>query len=143
MKTISATNGPRLQRLVGLALAVYWIALFVGTHIPLPEFEELPKSSDKAMHFAAYAGLSFLIGLWISARRALTVRIYVLVFAATVVYAVLDELLQIPVGRSCDVLDILADWAGSLIGLGILAAGRLALDRYARPVAQPAENQAD
>ena len=48
--------------MVGL-LIVYWLLLFTGTHIPLPN---LPGGSgnDKLAHFAGYFLLSLLLLLW-------------------------------------------------------------------------------
>ena len=54
----------------------------------------------------------------------MTPKHYFSIFAITAVYAVIDELLQIPVGRNADVYDALADGAGSLIGLATLFATR-------------------
>ncbi len=116
----AAVDWPR--RLCTIALAGYWAALFVSTHIPMPDLGDLPKNSDKIMHFVAYAGLSFLIGFRWSFGRGLTRQIAARVFAITAAYAVVDELLQtIPVlHRTGDVYDVLADCCGSLIGLSLL-----------------------
>ena len=62
-------NGSRLpwsglRPWVGAALAVYWIGLFIGTHVPLPQ-GALPGSSDKLAHLAAYAGLAVLLAVWL------------------------------------------------------------------------------
>jgi VanZ family protein len=127
------------RRLLGAALACYWIAMFIGTHVPMPKLPDLPKSSDKWMHFGAYAGLAFLLATWTSFRHRhdaddtgaittgrlfapLSVWTYALLFAATLVYAIADELLQIPVNRHAEVRDFLADMIGSAIGLGSFAA---------------------
>lgn len=110
------------RSIVGWSLVLFWVGVFIGTHVPDPNMGDLPKNSDKLMHFAAYAALSFLLGVWWAARRRMTPREYAVVFVVTASYGILDELLQaIPVlNRSCDPADALADWCGSLIGLSAL-----------------------
>ncbi len=121
----------RLRPWVLCALVVFWGGMFVGTHVPLPKFDDLPSGSDKFMHFGAYAGLAFLLGLWRAVTRPMTIRQYAAVFGVTVLYGIVDELLQmIPVlNRTADPWDALADWCGSLLGLCALW---LALDTYRR-----------
>ena len=111
------------RRLPAALLIVYWGSLFVGTHMPIPKMGGQPRHLDKLMHFGAYAGLSFLLGLWWSGGRRLNRPLALKVFAVTAAYAVVDELLQtIPfVHRQGDVLDFLADCLGSLIGLAAFA----------------------
>jgi VanZ family protein len=110
------------RRLVVATALAFWGALFVSTHIPLPILDELPQNSDKVMHFTAYGGLAFLLGLWRGAFREMTFRDYAIIFAITAVYAIADELLQLipALHRSCDIMDALADWIGSLCGLAAL-----------------------
>ena len=110
----------RYRGAVVLVVACYWVALFIGTHVPLDLDEDLPRGSDKLAHFAAYAGLAFQLGLLLAVTGPLKLRQYALVAAVTGVYGVLDELLQIPVGRTADVHDLLADWAGIGLGLAVL-----------------------
>ena len=131
----------RHHRAFGILLACYWGMLFLGTHIPLPRLEEggLPKYFDKGMHFIAYAGLSFLLLLWISTIRKLEFRHFVIVFAVTALYAAADELLQqIPVNRTPDVYDALADCLGSVLGLLSAVVLRKVLLRYWEPAEFPA-----
>jgi VanZ family protein len=123
----------RHHRAFAILLACYWGLLFLGTHIPLPRLGELPKHSDKGMHLIAYAGLSFLLLLWISTVRKLEFRHFVMVFAITVLYAAADELLQIPVNRTCDIYDALADCLGSVIGLLSAVIIRRVLLRFWEP----------
>jgi len=99
--------------LLGIAIA-YTIALVVGTHLPADVPPPAIFDYDKIIHFLAYFGLGVL---WICVmhRWAVNPR-YVgrrLVLAG-VPWIIADELLQIPVGRHCDVFDMLAD----LLGLG-------------------------
>ncbi len=106
------------SRTRGAILAVYWMVLFAGTHIPLPE-TTLPQSSDKWAHVAGYALLAILLGAWWSARRPLGAKTLVVLFGVLAAYGIADELLQIPVNRTADILDWVADAAGAAIGLGL------------------------
>ena len=140
MYTLNRMIAPliRHHRVFGILLACYWGMLFLGTHIPLPRLGELPKHSDKGMHLIAYAGLSFLLLLWISTVRKLEFRHFVIVFAVTALYAAADELMQIPVNRTCDIYDALADCLGSVIGLLLAVVVRKVLLRYWEPAEFPA-----
>lgn len=119
METDRRSFEQRLRPWVLLALVAFWGAMFVGTHIPMPPTPDLPSGSDKYMHFGAYAGLAFLLGLYRAVTRPMTFRQYAAVFGVTVVYSVVDELLQmIPaLHRTADFWDAVADWCGSIIGL--------------------------
>lgn len=106
----------RFRLVAASALGIYWVALFVGTHIPLDE-ETMPGGSDKLLHFVAYAGLAYLLALWQSVRGPMTAGRYAAALGLLALYAPLDELLQGPVGRDPDIGDCLADWAGACAGL--------------------------
>ena len=44
-------------------LAVYWVAMLIGTHTP-PRFKAVHEElGDKVMHFAAFAGLAWLVAM--------------------------------------------------------------------------------
>lgn len=110
--------------LVGGALGIYWFVMFVMTHLP-PEMllrgissadELMADGGDKLLHFAAYAGLTFLFACWLWTRGTDNRRVTYLSLIAPGLYAVLDELLQIPVRRMADIMDCCADWAGVLAG---------------------------
>ena len=75
----------------------------------------LPGGSDKLIHFMAYLGLACLLGLFRGPEK------WVSSFAIVAGFAIIDELLQIPVGRCCDVADGLADWLGAVAGTGLAA----------------------
>lgn len=102
-----------------MTLACYWIFLFASTHVKLPN-DALPRNSDKLAHFVAYAGLSFLLGLWMSLRLPMTAARYVFVFLVVAAYGAVDEVTQIPVGRTADVWDWAADCVGTGLGLAAL-----------------------
>jgi hypothetical protein len=113
----------RIAARAGLLLVGYWIAAFALTHVPIPKGTGGPlfglPHADKVVHVTIYAGLSLLLSVWFGVRKriggALAVAAIVLVCLAT--YAAFDELTQIPVGRSADLRDWIADVAGIHLGL--------------------------
>lgn len=109
-------NNRWAPRLAGLALAVYWIALFVGTHIPV-NVQFVWSWTDKLIHGGAYFGLAALLTAW-SVLSGKSWRPWVIA-AALSAYGIADELLQIPVGRHADVSDWLADTLGAVTGVGV------------------------
>ena len=123
--------GARLRAAVSATLAGYWLVLFIGTHWPKLNLGSLPQNSDKALHFLAYGGLGFLIAVWVSTRREVRAADVGRIFAVVCGYSILDELTQIPVGRSCELLDAVADWAGCLVGLSAFFVLRSAIRRIA------------
>ncbi len=108
---------------MNLVLAVYWVALFIGTHVPVPPDVLQIAGSDKTLHFLAYLGLSLLIAVCVRPRG----WTYLWLLLGLAAYGALDELLQIPVQRTADVVDWLADVAGVAVGLAAYAVGRQAL----------------
>ncbi len=110
----STINGLRIAIVV---LTGYWLLLFVGTHLPPNQLLSSLRVSDKLVHACAFAGLAFLIA-WAVPTNSSKLHQNVLIAALiAIVYAVLDELLQIPVGRTADWLDFLADCVGIFVGL--------------------------
>jgi VanZ family protein len=103
----------------GFALAGYWLALFVATHIPRPPEVLSISNGDKVLHLGAYAGLALLAAWYSKLRWPTARRRYLVIFLLLIAYGVLDELLQIPVERSAEVADWMADVAGVSLGLGI------------------------
>jgi VanZ family protein len=95
-----------------MTLAVYWITLLLATHVPVPSSAVSVPGADKVAHFVGYGVLGLLATLWITLRRPLSVRLTLLIIVCLAAYAAVDELLQIPVGRSCDI----ADWKWDVIG---------------------------
>lgn len=111
------------RRKAALVLALYWLTLFVLTHIPVPQVIRNARMSDKSLHFLAYLILTFL--LWSAVRPGERVRWYKAVvwwmLALLVVYGICDEVLQYYVaGRSMDLWDFLADVIGAVSALGLL-----------------------
>ena len=111
-------------RIAVIAMAGYWMLLFISTHIPANALMARLHQSDKLLHAGAFAGLAFLIA-W--AIPTVPSRLSQNVFVAGVVgivYAGVDELLQIPVGRTADWLDFCADCVGIFLGLTVYMALR-------------------
>jgi VanZ family protein len=101
-----------------VVLVCYWLALFIGTHIP-SEAPLLPTNDwDKAAHVAAFAGLAVLVATtWQLAAGHLTARHLGVVWLVIVLYAALDEWTQSFVRRDASVWDWAADALGAAIGL--------------------------
>ena len=83
---------------------------------PLPQ-----DVSDKTGHFTAYAGLAVLAVRAVGGGLPCRVvrRVAWLAIAIAAGYGAFDEIHQLFVaGRSADVMDWLADFAGSVLGVG-------------------------
>lgn len=107
-----------------LALALYWPALFVLAHIPIPSVVREANMSDKGLHFLVYAILTFLLWSVVGSDSKVNWlrRGSWLVLAAVILYGLCDEGLQHFVSnRSPDARDLVADLAGALVALGILS----------------------
>ena len=110
-------------RLVTYPLVVYWITIFVGTHLPreiaeeeMARFAEF-NLNDKSLHFIAYFGLGFLLGWALPARFGLSQRLAIAI-AIGITYAAFDEWSQRFVeGRVPGLDDFIADSGGFLAGL--------------------------
>lgn len=124
--------GRRRILLTGLwaATIVFWITIFVLTHLPA---EQLPKVkvTDRWAHFIAYAVLSALLYLtsWVGRPDRRYPALKILAIAA--IYGALDELLQPYVRRTADVHDWLFDIAGAAAALLPLVLVRRLLGRSA------------
>ncbi len=114
----AVNSSPRWLRLLLLG---WWGLIFTITHIPIPPVVGETAVPDKTIHFVMYAVLGALLALWegwgvrVSWRRC---RASLGIVAA---YAVVDELLQIPVGRSAEWLDGAADLLGGAAGISAAA----------------------
>jgi VanZ family protein len=112
----------RCRKLAIISLAICWPALFVLTHMPMPEEVKSVELSDKILHFLAYATLVFL--LWIALNPERKVRWQETtvwwVLLTVVAYGIIDEFLQGYVGRSCEVMDFVSDLAGAFTSCIIL-----------------------
>jgi VanZ family protein len=103
-----------------LALACYWVALFIGTHVPVDRIPIVQGSTDKLAHIVAFAGLSGIFAVaWRLTVGRLTLTHAVWIWLVVVVYGVLEELTQPFAGRVASVWDLMADSSGALIGLTV------------------------
>jgi len=111
------------QRLIIISLLIYWPAILIVAHIPIPELVYKARVSDKSLHFLAYMVLVFLLWFAISPDRKVNWRKAAVWWVLFVVvwYGVLDELLQGYVGRMCDARDFVANLAGALASLILLS----------------------
>jgi len=114
----------RRQKAVIAALVLYWPTLFILAHIPVPEVVRAAHMSDKSLHLLAYLMLTFL--LWSAIRPVEKVRwrkaAVWWILAVVLIYGVCDEVLQnLVADRTMDPLDYLADVAGTVTALGVLA----------------------
>ena len=131
----SGTDRRALVRVVRMALmlkrkitigvlVLYWPALFVSAHVPIPRFVREADVSDKALHFLAYLVLTFLLWLAVIGDKKVRWRRAaawcMLLFMAG--YGVADELLQkLVAGRTCDVQDFFMDVTGMLTAMFLLS----------------------
>ncbi len=104
-------------RIAIVALAFYWLLLFIATHIPPNRMMDRIHQSDKLLHCVAFAGLAFLMCWAIPTIRGQLYRNTLTGGAICVIYAAIDELLQIPVGRTADWKDFFADCVGVCLGM--------------------------
>jgi VanZ family protein len=106
-------------RIAIILLAVYWIAIFIATHIPV---KSMPKidNFDKYVHTFAYAVLAFLL-VWALSSNRLNWIPFAVTAVVVAVYGVFDEISQAYVGRSADIVDWYFDCLGTVIGLAAFA----------------------
>ncbi|MBX3433809.1 MAG: VanZ family protein [Pirellulales bacterium] len=138
-------DDPRWRRYAVRArtLAVaYFLVLATATHWPDVSTGGF-SLSDKVIHLGAYLMLTVLTLLgWELTIGRLEPKHFFAVWLAGTLYGILDEVLQTPVGRDCDVHDWLADVLGIVLGLLVYQAGRaLARRMFCPPVVQAAPGQ--
>jgi VanZ family protein len=119
---------------------VYLAAVFAISHVPGQHFVFPLRIWDKAVHFAEFVPLGFLLTGWIARRRWAPRSSLALTLVATALVAFFgaaDELHQwfVP-NRSATIGDAVADGLGGLVGAAI---GALSIDpRRRRKPAAPA-----
>lgn len=107
---ISRINLEKLSRI----LAIIWtIIILIGCTVPGPDVPPMMTLNDKLMHIAIFMPFSLL--WYVSGRGA------VWVLLAGLGYGILIEVIQgiLPIHRSADVQDAVADFIGTLVGLGL------------------------
>ena len=110
--TMMPTTTKWLPRAIWLGTAAYWLGLFILTHLPQPP-PLIIVSTDKSAHFLGYLALG--IAIFASLRVAGPRDPMLVVLIVGLAYGAIDEWLQIPVGRSCELNDWFADAAGIAI----------------------------
>ena len=109
-----------------LYMGLIWTLSSLQISAPIEHF----PLRDKGVHFVEYGALGFLLAhaafrTW---PRHHVARTAALAFCITVLWGLLDEIHQAFVpGRSSEVLDVVADSAGAVAGVGARAAVRLIL----------------
>lgn len=98
-----------------LLLAVIWISLVILTHIPVPQTVQGLGVSDKLIHLVGY----FPLGLLLPVCRVPGCESWSRCLVVIAIYGILDELFQIPVGRTASAFDWIADVLGILLGLAV------------------------
>ena len=112
------------QKITAGLLILYWTALFVATHIPVPNVVREADVSDKGLHLLANLILVYLFWFTVSDGRKANWRRAApwCVLAITLAYAIFDEWTQSFVaGRSCDPRDLVADLTGTCTGLAVFS----------------------
>ena len=87
--------------------------LAILTHIPVPQTAPEIRNLDKLIHLIAY----FPLGLLLPTCRVPGCESKWVCLLVIALYGGLDELLQIPVGRTASVFDWVADVGGAALGL--------------------------
>ena len=105
-------------------LGLYWLLIFILTSIPGKSIPKLLGGVDKLKHFGAYFVLSILLGFSLHLQNRfpkLSKRWMVFTLIITSIYGLLDEGHQIFIpGRAFDWWDLVADVAGSILGIFIV-----------------------
>ena len=116
----SASHHRRITVLLTIALVLYWLVAFLGTHIPIPAGVIPSGGGDKMLHLFGYAILaSLLMGLRAS-RGPFGWYSVVMRWMVLAMYGAFDEVTQSFVGRHTDVADWCADLLGASCGLGLV-----------------------
>lgn len=109
-------------RLGFFVLAVYWILIFTGTHVPVVP-DAVPRFNDKLIHFSAFFGLATLLCYVTNSERLF--RRFGLIAMGCATYAALDELSQTLIkGRTADPWDFVADMSGAMLAILLYAIAR-------------------
>ena len=117
---------------------VYFLLLATATHWPQLSTHDFTLS-DKVMHLGAYFLLTVIVLLgWELTIGQLEPKHFFAVWLAGTLYGVVDEILQVPVGRDCDVHDWVADVLGLVLGIAAYVAGRKLWRRIKRSYERPA-----
>jgi VanZ family protein len=99
------------QKLLFWAAIGWTVAIFIACSLPNKGLPDLSSNRDKWSHLAVFAVFG---ALWVWAGRKVG-----WVIAVGVAYGILIEIWQgiMPLGRSCDLFDALADGVGVVLGV--------------------------
>ena len=94
------------------------IAAFTVTHLP-PQNTGKAVLNDKLLHFMGFAVLGLMTFWWRVRRETNSTRLRALLkgFTILAVHAMMDEVTQPLIGRSCEFGDWLADLGGAASGV--------------------------
>jgi len=113
----------RRHKYILWSLGIYWPALFLLTHIPVPKIAGQSGMTDDMMHMMAYLILVFFVWMAISPYdkvRWNRVKVWI-ILAVIIGYGVMDEWIQGRVGRQPELSDVISDSIGAVTGLAILS----------------------
>jgi len=103
-------------RIATCLLGVYWLAIFVATHLPGSSLPSL--GSDKLYHLGAYGGLGFLLSWALTCCLRDAWGRGMVVLGVSIAYALFDEWSQqFVAGRHADGGDAVADVCGAALGV--------------------------
>ena len=89
--------------------------------------EQTARWNDKVIHIGAFSVLAFLLAWAVPTNHKRRSWNVIIATAIGVAYAAIDELTQIPVGRTADWADFSADLFGILAGIIVYVAMREAM----------------
>jgi VanZ family protein len=112
----------RRSRLIAITTsiaALYWVSIFVATHLPIkPTPLGIPGSFDKVEHVVAFAGLAGLLCIAGTCRSMPRQPLFAAVLGLIALYGMFDEFTQLFVPRrSFEMADWMADMLGAAIGV--------------------------
>ena len=111
------------SRLTLVVLCVYWLTIFVLSHIPKDRVPSGWTVSGKTLHLGAYFVLTLLVfaNAQLILRTSLRSKKTWLMIGVVVAYGALDEFLQLFIpGRHGSLLDWAVDVAACLLCVGVL-----------------------
>ncbi|HDY87631.1 MAG TPA: hypothetical protein ENH82_05870 [bacterium] len=103
----------KLQRISRILVVVAAVTILVLSLLPKEAISHV-SLSDKFLHFAAYATLSFLA--YFSFIKSIDMKLTVIIIIVCFIYGATIELLQPLVGRNRENMDLLVNAAGVLVG---------------------------
>jgi len=106
-------TGINLQRISRILVVVAAITILVLSLLPKEAISDV-SLSDKFLHFAAYATLSFLA--YFSFIKSINIKLTLKIILVCFIYGAVIELLQPLVGRNRENMDMLINAAGVLAG---------------------------